>query len=89
VDARDQRGHDDTIESHPAISDLAIRQYTDDYAQCTDYMARWSTGRQSMIPKSGYRFSEKIMLKQKAKAKRRFSLKSFRFSAPWVRRRTR
>jgi len=25
--------------------------------------------RQSMIPKSGYRFSEKIMLKQQAKAK--------------------
>ena len=34
-----------------------------------------------MNPKSGYRFSEKIMLKQKAKAKRRFNLISFRFSA--------
>jgi hypothetical protein len=33
-----------------------------------------------MIPKSGYRFSEKIMLKQQAKAKRRINLKSFRFS---------
>jgi hypothetical protein len=33
-----------------------------------------------MIPKSGYRFSEKIMLKQHAKAKWRFNLKSFRFS---------
>jgi hypothetical protein len=33
-----------------------------------------------MIPKSGNRFSDKIMLKQKAKAKRRFNLKSFRFS---------
>jgi hypothetical protein len=32
-----------------------------------------------MIPKSGYRFSKKIMLKQKAKAKYRFNLKSFRF----------
>jgi DNA-binding winged helix-turn-helix (wHTH) protein len=35
-----------------------------------------------MIPKSGYRFSEKIMLKQQAKAKQRTNLKSFRFSAP-------
>jgi len=35
-----------------------------------------------MIPKSGYRFSEKIMLKQKAKAKCRINLNSFRFSAP-------
>jgi hypothetical protein len=33
-----------------------------------------------MIPKSGSRFSEKIMLKQQAKAKWRFNLKSFRFS---------
>jgi|SRR5689334_14241495 len=32
----------------------------------------------SMIPKSGRRFSEKIMLKQPAKAK--YHLKSFRFS---------
>jgi hypothetical protein len=32
-----------------------------------------------MIPKSGYRFSEKIMLKQQAKAKQRIDLKSFRF----------
>jgi hypothetical protein len=40
-----------------------------------------------MIPKSGYRFCEKpapdpdpgIMLKQHAKAKYRFNLKSFRF----------
>jgi hypothetical protein len=34
-----------------------------------------------MIPKSGYRFSEKIMLKQQTKAKSRFNLISFRFSA--------
>jgi hypothetical protein len=34
-----------------------------------------------MIPKSGYRFSEKIMLKQQAKAKYRINLKSFCFSA--------
>jgi hypothetical protein len=33
-----------------------------------------------MIPKSGYRLSEKIMLKQQAKAKYRINLKSFRFS---------
>jgi hypothetical protein len=33
-----------------------------------------------MIPRSGYRLSEKIMLKQQAKAKNRFKLKSFRFS---------
>jgi hypothetical protein len=33
-----------------------------------------------MIPKSGYRFSEKIMLKQQAKAKSRFNLIPFRFS---------
>jgi hypothetical protein len=33
-----------------------------------------------MIRKSGYRFSEKIMLKQEAKAKWGFDLKSFRFS---------
>jgi hypothetical protein len=33
-----------------------------------------------MIPKSGCRFSEKIMLKQQAKAKYRFDQKSFRFS---------
>jgi hypothetical protein len=31
-----------------------------------------------MIPKSGYRFSEKIMLKQQAKAKWRFNLIPFR-----------
>jgi hypothetical protein len=36
---------------------------------------------ESMIPKSGYRFSEKIMLKQQAKAKYRIDLKSFRLSA--------
>jgi hypothetical protein len=35
-----------------------------------------------MMPKSGHRFSEKIMLKQQAKATHRFNLKSFRFSAP-------
>jgi hypothetical protein len=34
-----------------------------------------------MIPKSGYRFSEKTMLKQQAKAKRPFNLIPFRFSA--------
>jgi hypothetical protein len=34
-----------------------------------------------MIPKSGNRFSDKIMLKQKAKAKPGFDLESFRFSA--------
>jgi recombinational DNA repair protein RecR len=34
-----------------------------------------------MIPKSGYRFSEKIMLKQQAKAKSQFNLIPFRFSA--------
>jgi len=34
-----------------------------------------------MIPKSGYRFSEKIMLKQQAKAKSRFNLIPFCFSA--------
>jgi hypothetical protein len=34
-----------------------------------------------MIPKSGRRFSEKIMLKKQAKAKYRTDLKSFRFSA--------
>jgi hypothetical protein len=33
-----------------------------------------------MIPKSGYRFLEKIMLKQEAKAKWRFNIISFRFS---------
>jgi hypothetical protein len=33
-----------------------------------------------MIPKSGCRFSEKIMLKEKAKAKFQFNVKSFRFS---------
>ena len=33
-----------------------------------------------MIPKSGYRFSEKIMLKQQAKAKWRFKVIPFRFS---------
>jgi hypothetical protein len=33
-----------------------------------------------MIAKSGYRFSEKIMLKQQAKAKYRINLKLFRFS---------
>jgi len=32
-----------------------------------------------MIPKSGYRFSEKIMLKQKDKAKCRINLSPFRF----------
>jgi hypothetical protein len=32
-----------------------------------------------MIPKSGYQFSDKIMLKQKAKAKSRFDFGSFRF----------
>jgi hypothetical protein len=32
-------------------------------------------GRYSMIPKSGYRFSEKIMLKQLAKAKCRLNPK--------------
>jgi hypothetical protein len=37
-----------------------------------------------MIPKSGYRFSEKIMLKQHAKAKWRLNLISFRFRAFWV-----
>jgi hypothetical protein len=35
-----------------------------------------------MIPKSGCRFSEKIMIKQQAKAKYRINLKSFRFNAP-------
>jgi hypothetical protein len=35
---------------------------------------------ESMIRKSGHRFSEKIMLKQQAKAKYRINLKSFRFS---------
>src|ERR1700751_437460 len=35
----------------------------------------------SMIPKRGYRFSEKIMLKQQAKAKSRFNLLPFYFSA--------
>jgi hypothetical protein len=34
-----------------------------------------------MIPKSGHRFSEKIMLKQHAKAKYRINRKSLRFSA--------
>jgi len=34
-----------------------------------------------MIPKSGNRFSEKIMLKQQPKAKWRFNLKPFRFKA--------
>jgi hypothetical protein len=34
-----------------------------------------------MIPKSGYRFSEKIILKQQAKAKSRLNLIPFRFSA--------
>jgi len=38
-----------------------------------------SDERHSMIRKSGYRFSEKIMLKQQAKAKYRINLKSFRF----------
>jgi hypothetical protein len=33
-----------------------------------------------MIRKSGYRFSEKIMLQQKAKAKYWFNLNTFRFS---------
>jgi hypothetical protein len=33
-----------------------------------------------MIPESGNWFSDKIMLKQKAKAKSRFDLASFRFS---------
>jgi hypothetical protein len=33
-----------------------------------------------MIPKSGYRFSEKIMLKQSAKVKCRFKHKFFSFS---------
>jgi len=33
-----------------------------------------------MIRKSGNRFSDKIMLKQRAKAANRFDLKSFRFS---------
>jgi len=33
-----------------------------------------------MVPKSGYRFSEKIMLKQEAKAKCRLNLTPFRFS---------
>ena len=32
-----------------------------------------------MIPKSGYRFSGKIMLKQRAEAKCGLNLKSFRF----------
>jgi hypothetical protein len=32
-----------------------------------------------MIPKSGYRFSGKIMLKQQVKAKGRLNLKPFRF----------
>jgi hypothetical protein len=32
-----------------------------------------------MIPKSGHRFSEKIMLKQKPEARGRFDLKPFRF----------
>jgi hypothetical protein len=36
-----------------------------------------------MIPKSGYRFSEKVMLEQKAKAKWRFNLKTFRFGHHW------
>jgi hypothetical protein len=36
-----------------------------------------------MIPKSGRRFSEKILLKQQAKAKYRINLKSIRFSW-WV-----
>src|SRR5947207_2817405 len=34
-----------------------------------------------MIPKSGYRFTEKIMLEQQAKAKWRFKLKPFCFRA--------
>src|ERR1700730_12690965 len=34
-----------------------------------------------MIPKSGYRFSEKIMLKEQAKAKWRFNLRPFGFMA--------
>src|ERR1700751_6150803 len=33
-----------------------------------------------MIPKSGYRLSEKIMLKQQAKAKWRFEVIAFRFN---------
>jgi hypothetical protein len=33
-----------------------------------------------MIPKNGYRFSGKIMLKQQAKAKCQFNPKSFCFS---------
>jgi hypothetical protein len=45
-----------------------------------DRRARRPSG-QRMIPKSGNRFSEKIMLKQQAKAKSRINLKSFRFSA--------
>jgi len=36
--------------------------------------------RSSIIPKSEYRFSEKIMLKQQAKAKWRFNLIPFLFS---------
>jgi hypothetical protein len=38
-----------------------------------------------MIPKSGNRFSEKIMLKQKAKAKWRLDFKPIRFGTPIVR----
>jgi hypothetical protein len=38
-------------------------------------------GHYGMIPKSGYRFSEKIMPKQEAKAKCRFNPKPFRFSS--------
>jgi hypothetical protein len=33
-----------------------------------------------MIPKSGCRFSEKIILKRQTKAKQRINLKLFRFS---------
>jgi len=39
-----------------------------------------------MIRKSGYRFSEKVMLKQEAKAKWRFNSKTFRFSTAWRKR---
>jgi hypothetical protein len=39
-----------------------------------------------MTPKSVQRFSEKVMLKQEAKAKWRFNSKSFRFSTAWRKR---
>ena len=35
-----------------------------------------------MIPKSGYRFSEEIMLKQQAKAKYRINKNHFALAAP-------